>query len=261
MSTGLLTPAPTETAAPPRPTPPTLRDFLHVLAMLRWHDLDEVLPARDGWCLDVGCGNGRHRPLIEQRGYRWLGMDRAPATTAPEVVRADCCHLPVQSESVSAMILWQVLEYVERPENVFAEASRVLEPGGVFCGSVSFLEPIHGHTFYGLSPLLLERLLQQHGFEAIQVRAGLCGFVLLLWTWLRRLMGPWAGCLAVPMVALWFVPLAGARFLLSYVVWRLGVGGGHGMNWLARCAPLEFAGHVLFVARKSAWEQQCTSDF
>src|SRR5262245_33731373 len=151
------------------------------------------------------------------------------------------------------------MEYVECPDEVVAEAFRVLEPGGVFCGSVSFLEPVHGRTYYGMSPLQIEGLLRRQGFTDVTVRPGLCGFSLSLWTWLRRLVGPWAGGLARPRTAAALLPMAAARFLTSWAAGRVGLGGGHGARWLTRTAPLEFAGHVLFSARKPAGGGGCTS--
>jgi SAM-dependent methyltransferase len=227
-----------------------LRDFRKFLKTFQWHDLDEVLPLGDGYCLDVGCGSGRHRELIEGRGYRWLGFDRGEfaATTA----RSDAGALPLRAESVAAVVAWQMLEYAEQPELVFAEAARLLEPGGVFCGSVSFLEPVHGRTYFNISPLILERLLSRHGFADIEIKPGLNGLALVLWTWLRCIPIPFADRLAIPLALAMLAPLAAITFLISWMRLRLGIGGSHTMRWLTQTAPLDFAGHVLFVARKKA---------
>jgi SAM-dependent methyltransferase len=243
----------------PRTEPPRLRDFWRVIDMLRWHDLGEVLPKGKGVCLEIGCGTGRHRQVIEERGYDWVGLDRE-ATGAPSDprVKGDVQKLPFASGNASAVIAWQVMEYVESPEEVIREAFRTLEPGGVFCGSVSFLEPVHGRTLYGISPLLLEQLLRKQGFVDINIRPGLCGFALMLWTWLRRLIAPSAGALAIPLTAAWLLPLAALRFLVSWVGSLVGLGGGHAMRWLTKTAPLEFAGHVIFTARKPARREPCT---
>jgi glycosyltransferase involved in cell wall biosynthesis/LmbE family N-acetylglucosaminyl deacetylase len=238
---------------------PALSDFRRVLHSLRWHDLGEVLPNGDGLCVDLGCGASRHRRLIEECGYRWLGIDKFATVCDGSVLKADCQRLPLPPSRAAAVVAWQVMEYVERPAEVVAEAFRVLEPGGVFVGSVSFLEPVHGKTLYGISPLLMEQLLRAQGFKDVQIRPGLSGFALMLWTWLRRLLGPAGGALAIPLTAAWMLPLAGARFLASWAAWRLGKGTGHGMIWLTETAPLEFAGHVGFIARKPAPRHYCTS--
>jgi|GEM_PF-306840 len=239
---------------------PALSDFGGFLDSLRWHNVDEVLPIGAGDCLDLGCGSGRQRSIIQQRGYRWIGVDRTPGTVAGPVLQADCQRLPFGAHRAAAVVAWQVLEYVEQPEHLFAEVARVIEPGGIFCGSVSFLEPVHGRTFYGTSPLLIEYLLRKYGFTDIQIRPGLSGFALMLWTWLRRLGGPALGRLALPLAAAWLAPLAAMRFLVSWLWWYLGYGTGHGMRWIVELAPLEFAGHVMFTARKAGRSSGCISD-
>jgi len=229
-----------------------MRDFGAFAAGFRLYDLGEILPVGQGYCLDLGCGGGRHRATIRSHGYDWIGMETSPQASAPDLVGGDIRNLPFKRGSAAAVVAWQVLEYVEAPEQAVQEASRVLEPGGVFCGSVSFLEPLHGKTFCGMSHLFLEQLLARHGFADIEVRAGLSGFALMTWTWLRRWGGPAWGRLAIPMSAALLIPPATLRFLASYLWLRLGLGDGHGMRWIAERAPLEFAGHLMFVARLRA---------
>lgn len=237
----------------------SIQDFRKFLRTLRWHELAEFLPVGEGYCLDIGCGDGRHRSVVQRHGYQWIGLDKAPRASGLPALQGDVQHLPYQSEQVAAVLAWQVMEYVEWPANVIAEAARVLEPGGVFCGSVSFLEPIHGRTLYNISPLLLLELLRMNGFTDIQVEPGLCSFALLLWTFLRRWGRPSWGRLAMPATMVWLVPLMAVRFILSWLWWRLGPGAGHGMRWVAEVAPLEFAGQVTFVARKPGRKPTCIS--
>lgn len=237
-----------------------LRDFGRFLKTFRWHDLDEVLPVGDGNCLDVGCGSARHQTLVQARGYRWVGIDRRDSVST--IIRADASSLPLSEKSMAAVVAWQVCEYVEQPELLVAEAARVVEPGGVFCGSVSFLEPVHGRTYFNLSPLILERLLARHGFGDIEINPGLNGFALVLWTWLSRSGIPFASDFAIPLAFVALVPLASFMFFASWFRWRLGLGSGHTMRWLTETAPLEFAGHVMFAARRTgrtrsgAWVSQ-----
>ncbi|MDD5194868.1 MAG: PIG-L family deacetylase [Candidatus Omnitrophica bacterium] len=226
-----------------------IRDFSTFVKTLYWHDLDEVLPKGRGLCLDVGCGPGRHKEVIEKAGYRWIGLDMSKKAATLE---ADAQHLPITCEKVSCVILWQVLEYLEHPEETIVESLRVLEHGGAVCGSVSFLEPLHGQTFYNLSPLIIEKILSRQGFADIKIIAGLGGFALMLWTWLKRYAGNKVAKFALPLTLFWIVPLAFARFFISWIWWKLGFGTGHGMEWISEKIPLEFAGHIMFIARKSA---------
>jgi glycosyltransferase involved in cell wall biosynthesis/LmbE family N-acetylglucosaminyl deacetylase/SAM-dependent methyltransferase len=233
----------------PVTTKPRLRDFKKFLTTFKWHNISDTLPVGEGLCLDVGSGPAPHRSLIEKRGYEWVGLD---ASLKEQTVQASAVAIPLADETVSAVVASQVLEYVEQPELVFAEASRVLEPGGAFCGSVSFLEPVHGRTYFNFSPLILEQLLRRHGFADIQIRPGLNGFALMAWTALRRSGIPSAEALAIPVAFLMIAPFAAIIFLLSWLNFSVGFGSGHGMRWLSERAPLDFAGHLIFVARKKA---------
>ena len=230
----------------------SLRDMRRIGSRFRWHDLDEILPAGQGICVDFGAGAGRHRALAETRGYRWIGLEKRAVheLSGASIVQGEAERAPFASGTADCVIAWQVMEYVEEPEQVFAEAARVLAPGGVFCGSVSFLEPVHGESCYGMSPLLLERLLGKHGFADISIKPGVCGFALQTWTWLRRMGGPAWGRIAFPLAAGLAGPPLCARFLASWFWTRFGRGAGHGMRWVIEAEPLEFAGHVLFAARK-----------
>jgi SAM-dependent methyltransferase len=228
-----------------------LKDFREFIRCLQWHDLDEVLSPGKGMCLDVGCGSGRHRQVVEQAGYRWIGLDyQSPEPPVLIHVRGDAQNLPVASERLDGVVLWGVLSYLEKPEVAVVEVSRVLKAGGVFCGYAPFLEPIHGLTFYAMSPLLLERLLHKHGFADVKVIPGISGFRLILWTWLRRYGGNWLASLALPITWMWLIPSAATRFFMSWLWWRFGYGEGHGLRWISERVPLEFAGHVIFSARK-----------
>jgi SAM-dependent methyltransferase len=224
------------------------RDFAKFLKTFRRHDLDEILPVGEGSCVDVGCGDGRHRNLVQTRGYQWLGLDERRSEACSVIT--DGKALPLSNQSVAAVVAWQVMEYADQPEVLIAEAARVLEPGGLFCGSASFLEPVHGRTLFNLSPLILERLLRKNGFADVEIKPGLNRFVLMLWTWLGRCGIPFVDRLAMPLMLLGLAPFATLIFLSSWLRLQVGLGDGHTMRWLTETAPLEFAGHVMFAARK-----------
>jgi LmbE family N-acetylglucosaminyl deacetylase len=73
---------------------PRLRDFKKFLKTFRWHDLKEILPVGNGDCLDLGCGRGRHRALIESKGYQWLGLDRGDSKALS--LQSDAAAVPLQ---------------------------------------------------------------------------------------------------------------------------------------------------------------------
>ena len=229
----------------------SLANFKSFLHTRTWSNLADVLPVGGGICLDVGCGQGRHKEVVARKGYRWIGLDYSDDAGMKLDLRGDAQNLPIASAQVACVVHWGVLSYLKQPEQAFAECARVLEVGGVLGGYAPFLEPVHGETLYGLHPLAVSSILREHGFTDIQIIPGISGFTLILWTWLRRYGGDRLAFLALPLTAIWMIPLAAFRFLASWLWWRVGRGSGHGMQWISQQAPLEFAGHLVFVARKS----------
>jgi SAM-dependent methyltransferase len=170
----------------------------------------ELLPA-DGVALDVGCGRGTQaddpvsvrRDLRILRGHcrKVIGIDVDPAAEQNQFIdefRLLAVHRPwpVQDASVDLALADFVVEHVTDPAAFFAEAARVIRPGGYFCirtinvnsylGLASRLVPSHLHrralyrTHPGRAPedifptvyrcntsRRLTVALEQHGFDAV----------------------------------------------------------------------------------------------
>jgi 2-polyprenyl-6-hydroxyphenyl methylase/3-demethylubiquinone-9 3-methyltransferase len=98
----------------------------------------------DGACrvLDLGCGGGLLSNYLAERGHRVIGID--PTAENLTVARAndrsrtaiyelgDAGELPYDRHSFDVVCAMDLLEHIEDPERVIAEASRVLRPGGLF---------------------------------------------------------------------------------------------------------------------------------
>jgi len=92
--------------------------------------------------LDLGCGAGFLSNYLAARGHRVRGLDadgeslevaRAfDRTGTADYQRGDACTLPYADASFDAVCAMDLLEHVEDPARLVAEASRVLAPGGVF---------------------------------------------------------------------------------------------------------------------------------
>lgn len=65
------------------------------------------------------------------------------ADKGPHVV-ADAAHLPFAETCFDVVICAELLEHVQDPPQVLAEAQRVLRPGGVLLITVPFLYRVHG---------------------------------------------------------------------------------------------------------------------
>lgn len=95
--------------------------------------------------LDLGCGKTLHRELLEKCGYTYVGADYGHEK-AP--ILADAHALPFSDNSFSFAISVAVLEHLYQPAVALREVYRVLKPGARFIGSVAFLEPFHGNSYY-----------------------------------------------------------------------------------------------------------------
>lgn len=115
--------------------------------------------------LDVACGAGLVAFPLAEAGYSVEGVDLAEGAIAeatartPEGIDAtfrvgDAYALDADDASFDAVLLLDMLEHVDRPADVIAEAARVVRPGG----SIVF------HTF-NRTPLAW--LLAIHGFKVV----------------------------------------------------------------------------------------------
>jgi SAM-dependent methyltransferase len=116
-----------------------------------WHLTPELLShfprarSAQGMALDLGCGSGLHRGVCERAGFQWVGLDY---TAADAPIMGDGHALPFLSDSFEFVVSIAVLEHIQNPFVLAREVSRVLEPGGLYIGTVAFLEPFHGNSFY-----------------------------------------------------------------------------------------------------------------
>lgn len=118
--------------------------------------------------LDFGCGPGINRPLLESSGYRYIGIDMREGAT----VVGDGHCLPFRDESFDFIISVAVIEHLSDPWQASRELNRVLKPGGYFLGTIAFLEPFHGNSFFHMSHLGIQQLLGSANFEIDRIWPG-----------------------------------------------------------------------------------------
>jgi SAM-dependent methyltransferase len=116
-----------------------------------------------GVLLDLACGESPFRscfPKVEA----YLRVDRNPLD--PEVILGDMLAIPLASQSVDLVLLFQAITDVPNPLAVLKEVRRVLRPGGRLLVFESMDYPEHDapYDFYRLMP---------EGLRAIAGDAGL----------------------------------------------------------------------------------------
>lgn len=97
--------------------------------------LDSLPP---GDAIDTMCGTGRYAGHLAERGHRVRGFDMSPGmldlarSKLPEVefALADVAAMPVPDASADVVVNALAINHVEDLEPAFAEAARVLRPGG-----------------------------------------------------------------------------------------------------------------------------------
>lgn len=106
---------------------------LHWIAQAR-ASLIPPAPHPGARLLDVACGGGLLAPHV--RGYAHVGIDLVPSALQfargrdVAAVLADATALPFPDGVFDVVVAGEILEHVEVPEALVAEACRVLAPGG-----------------------------------------------------------------------------------------------------------------------------------
>jgi SAM-dependent methyltransferase len=155
------------------------------------HLADEVLPEAlagvplGGEVLEIGPGYGASTDeLVRMAGHltlveadKELAADLAARFPAVTVVHGDGAALPFEDRRFGAVVCFTMLHHVPSTvlqDALFAEAHRILTPGGVFAGSDSVgsagLRDFHrGDTYVPVDPATLPRRLRAAGFVDVDV--------------------------------------------------------------------------------------------
>jgi SAM-dependent methyltransferase len=141
-----------------------------------------------GEVVELGPGPGLSTELLAERASRVTAVEldaelaaaaseRLGARSSVRVIQGDATATGLPSESADAVVCFTMLHHVPTPalqDAIFAEAHRLLRPGGVFAGSDSVDDPefraLHeGDICVPVPPETLERRLLDAGFSGVAV--------------------------------------------------------------------------------------------
>lgn len=113
--------------------------------------------------IDVGCGDRPYEALLKPITARYVGVDWTQRPGVDVVAPAE--DLPFEDAKFDLLLSTQVLEHVDDPARVVAEARRVLRPGGVALISTHGVVNYHPNPndYWRWTHAGLARLLQQDG--------------------------------------------------------------------------------------------------
>ena len=146
----------------------------------------------------------------------YLGLERPGTLSHSHVVDVwgDALKLPFAAATMDTVLCNEVLEHVPEPSQLFAEAARVLRPGGVLLLTTPQVWGLHEEPwdFYRYTRYGLSYLAEKHGFRVVEVRPT-CG----TWAMAGQRMSSWffystgivkvkpLNLLSRPFLALWQV--------------------------------------------------------
>ena len=126
--------------------------------------------------LEVGCGGSQTREWYEALGFRYIGTDISRyrvhewlRVNGGADVLCDAHFLPFADGSFDVVYAAAVFEHLACPVRAVQEAARVLKPGGLLLGNVSFMEPWHDGSFFHMSPSGVIEMLKAGGLAPVKI--------------------------------------------------------------------------------------------
>jgi SAM-dependent methyltransferase len=133
-------------------------------AIMFYARVQELLPA-DGVALDIGCGRGtqqddpvkirRELRILKGKCKRVIGIDVDPVGAENPYIDEfrpieDGNTWPVEDASIDLALADFVVEHIPDPDAFFAEAARVVKPGGHIC-----IRTINVHSYLGVASRMI----------------------------------------------------------------------------------------------------------
>jgi SAM-dependent methyltransferase len=154
----------------------TLHKNAHDYIVMKYltDDLKEVvLKYATGRVLDIGCGNKPYEVLFEGVTSGYVGCDVIQSNQNKVDVICEAVNLQFEDASFDTAFSTQVIEHVEDPFKMLAEANRILREDGLIIVSAPFCWELHEqpYDFYRYTKYGLRAMFNKNGFEILELRA------------------------------------------------------------------------------------------
>jgi ubiquinone/menaquinone biosynthesis C-methylase UbiE len=131
---------------------------------------DIVMLVKNKKVIDIGCGSGWTKKIVEESGGEWVGVE--PFTTDPSIIKASAENLPFEDNTFDVAIMHAVLQHIPDVSKAFKEVSRILSPGGILVGYSAFMECFHEISYSHLSFKAIEYYAQSNGMKLEKISGG-----------------------------------------------------------------------------------------
>jgi SAM-dependent methyltransferase len=124
--------------------------------------------------VDIGAGDAPYRHLFQHMDYVTVDWEQSPhdgARRSDIIASAD--SIPLPDASVDAVVMTEVLEHITNPSATLREMARILKVDGQILLTVPFVWILHEmpHDYYRYTPSALRNLLEDAGFDQVEVTA------------------------------------------------------------------------------------------
>jgi len=159
--------------------------------------IGSLLPAQDGWWVDVGAGYGRIVPMYQRPGRKIVLVDYAMNLLEMAVeknpnpnthfVAANAYHLPFRDRSFDAALSIHLFAHINAPDRFLGEMARVVRDGSrmvvEYPNKRSFVRVMKdglrafessreqfGDLFYGTHPAMFEEMCERAGLQVLNTK-------------------------------------------------------------------------------------------